>query len=119
VATEIPTEFYAWSRVQWTHHSESDMESLMGAMPYTDPAVSWADLLPLREAVAECVDLLDEEDRFLVEAIWFERVTVRVLALRMGLEKSQTHRLCCRAVEHLGVLCAGHPLLAERYLAAS
>ena len=115
MAVEIPTEFYAWSAVQWPHRCDSDLEALMGTTPFGDPEMAWVDLQPLREAVADCIDLLDAEDRFLVEAIWFERVTVRVLAVRLGLEKSQTHRFCTRAVEHLGVLCATHPVLAARF----
>lgn len=87
----------------------------MGTMPYMDPDAPWPELQQLREALTDCLDLLGDEDRYVVEAIWFERITVRVLADRLGLAKSQAHRLCCRAVVRLGERCVEHPILQARY----
>ena len=91
------------------------MEALMETLPYCDPEATLGQRQLLREAMADCLDDLTDEDRYLVEAIWFERVTVRTLALRLGLEKSQTHRLCTRAVVRLGAVCVEHPVLQAQY----
>jgi RNA polymerase sigma factor (sigma-70 family) len=87
----------------------------MSAMPYAAPDGPVEEREQVREALVDCLDQLGDEDRFIVEAIWFERLTVRQLALRLGLEKSQTHRLCTRAVVHLGTCCVEHPTLQARY----
>jgi DNA-directed RNA polymerase specialized sigma24 family protein len=115
VAVEVATEFYPWSGVLWTRRPDSDIEGMMSAMPYCEPDAATPEAQALREALVDCLDQLGDEDRFLVEAIWFERLTVRALAPRLGLEKSQTHRLCCRAVVRLGALCVEHPVLQARY----
>jgi len=83
----------------------------MEAMPYCDPDATIGERQLLREAVADCLDELSAEDRFMVEAVWFERITVRALAARLGLEKSQAHRLVTRAVVRLGERCVEHPVL--------
>ena len=72
-----------------------------------------ADLQIIREALTDCFHLLDAQDRFVLEAIWFERITVRVLADRMGLCKTRTHEISQRAVKRLGVVAAGHPVFAR------
>lgn len=115
VAYEIPTVFQPWSKVQGLQRSDTELGALMESMPYCDPEASYTQRALLREAMADCVEQLDDEDRFLVEAIWFERCTIRVLAARMGLEKSQTHRLATRAVVRLGNLCVAHPVFQAQY----
>jgi len=115
VTTEIPTVFEPWSKVQWVPRSDSELEALMETMPYCDPEATIGQRQLLREAVADCVDQLGDEDRWMIEAIWFERITVRELAPRLGLEKSQTHRLVTRAVVRLGDLCVQHPVLQAHF----
>jgi hypothetical protein len=89
----------------------------MGSAPYADPGGTVDELRVLQEALADCFDLLDDQDRFVLEAIWFERITVRVLADRMGLGKSWTHDICQRAVKRLGAVAEVHPVFASRYVA--
>lgn len=65
----------------------------------------------LREAVVDCLDQLGDEDRFVLEAIWFEGITVRALADRLGIHKSRTHRIAQRAVARLGRVCEDNPTI--------
>lgn len=110
--------FEPWSTVQWPHRSDSNLEALMATAPCRDPEGSLDELQLLREALTDCLDQLDPQDRFVLEAIWFERVTVRVLAARMGLCKTRTHEISQRAVKRLGLVASEHPVLAARYVAA-
>ena len=114
VGMEIPTVFEPWSSVQWFRRTDSDLEAMMGALPFHDQVDSWDVVQPLREAVVDCLDQLSEEDRFVIDALWFEGITIRVLAVRLGIHKSRTHRIAVRAVARLGVICADHPLIAAR-----
>jgi len=45
---------------------------------------------PLRELFADAIDLLDEEDRLAIEAIYWEGITLAELAVRLGLGAKQS-----------------------------
>jgi DNA-directed RNA polymerase specialized sigma24 family protein len=107
--------FEPWSTVQWPHRCDTDLEALMGTPPCRDPDGAVDELQVIREALVDCLDQLSAEDRFVLEAIWFERVTVRALAVRLGIHKSRTHEISQRAVVRLGVVCAEHPVLLQRF----
>jgi DNA-directed RNA polymerase specialized sigma24 family protein len=68
-------------------------------------------LQPLREAVVDCLDALTGFDRFVLEATHIERITIRELAVRIGLHKTHTHRLVRRAEIHLRDECLQHPVV--------
>jgi DNA-directed RNA polymerase specialized sigma24 family protein len=77
----------------------------MGARPNEDPDVPLVAQLVLREALSDCFEQLSDQDRYILEAIWFEGISYRMLAMRLGLHKSHTHRIVRRAVTRLGDLC--------------
>lgn len=83
----------------------------MEARPQVAPVDSVVGLQPLREAVADCLDQLSAEDRFLLEATHIERITYRELAARMGLHKSYTYRLVKRAELRLRDQCLQHAMV--------
>lgn len=84
----------------------------MGAAPFME--LDSLDIkMDLREAVVECFDQLGAEDQFVIEAICFERITVRELAERLGIHKSRTHRIAQRAIKRLGMICQDHPVVQE------
>lgn len=57
---------------------------------------------PLRELFADAIDLLDEEDRLAIEAIYWEGITLAELAVRLGLgAKQSAHHRKKRAVANL------------------
>ena len=114
---EFPVEFEEWSTFRLYRRSDSEMEALMGTLPFTDPEPTTTAVQLLREALVDCLEEMEPQDRFVLEALWFEQITVRALAERMGLHKSRTHRIAQRAVLRLGERCACHPLLASRYVA--
>lgn len=84
------------------------------AAPGLEPDEPLFALQRLREAVTDCFDQLSAEDQFVIEAVWFERITIRALADRLGLHKSYTHRIAQRAVRRLGDLCEQHPVIRQR-----
>ena len=83
----------------------------MEAAPAVDPLDSVVGLQPLREAVVDCLDALEDRDRLLLEATHVERITVRELATRVGLHKSYTYRLVRRAELRLRNECLQHPVV--------
>jgi DNA-directed RNA polymerase specialized sigma24 family protein len=105
---EVPVVFTDWSTLHELQRPWSPLQALMEARPQVAPLDSVVGLQPLREAVADCLDQLSAEDRFLLEATHVERVTVRELAARMGLHKSYTYRLVKRAETRLRDQCLEH-----------
>jgi DNA-directed RNA polymerase specialized sigma24 family protein len=93
---------------------ETDLQALMECRPNVEPPLCVSGLQPLREAVAECMELLSAEDRFVLDAWFSERMTVRGLAERMGLHKSYTHRMVQRAVDRMEALLREHATIQDR-----
>lgn len=111
---EIPTVFAEWSTtttLTFGPRYSTGTEAMMGTLPGYDPDPSLYELQTLREAVVDCLDQLGAEDRFVIEALWFEGITVRALAERLGIHKSRTHRIAQRAVNRLGQVCQCHPTI--------
>ena len=110
---ETPVVFTDWSTVHELQVPYSPLQALMEARPFTDERDSVMGLQPLREAVVDCLDALGARDRFLLEASYIERATVREMAARLGLHKSYTYRLVKQAEVRLRDECLQHPVVLE------
>jgi DNA-directed RNA polymerase specialized sigma subunit len=76
--------------------------------------LSVQELQPLREAIAECIEQLDEQDRFIVDAINSEVISLEELGRRLGVSKPHAWRLRNRAYDRLKLILLEHPLIRER-----
>lgn len=56
----------------------------MMAPAFEDVEESVQELQPLREAVADCIDQLNDQDRFIVDAVNSEMVSLEELGRRLG-----------------------------------
>lgn len=90
------------------------LQALMECAPGDEPAESVLELQPLREAVAKCVGRLTAEQQYIVNAVASERLSIRNLAARLGLQKTQTHRLWQAALVDLERHCRNTPIIRER-----
>jgi|GEM_PF-5463973 DNA-directed RNA polymerase specialized sigma subunit len=86
----------------------------MMAAPLTDTEESVVELQPLREAVAECIEKLNEQDRFIIDAINSEMISLQALGERMGISKVHVWRLRNAAYERLSLLLRSNPYIRER-----
>jgi hypothetical protein len=94
---------------------ETPIEALMMAPAFEDVEESVQELQPLREAVADCIDQLNDQDRFIVDAVNSEMVSLEELGRRLGVSKPHAWRLRNAAYERLAVHLRSHPYLAERF----
>lgn len=112
---EIPVDFDAdpwmWG---FSGSAVSPIQALMEAAPFEDPKESAQELQPLREAVADCIDMCSEQARFIIEAVDSERVSFRRLGPRLGLGKSQANLLYHQALAEMRAHCLNHPTIRER-----
>lgn len=86
----------------------------MNAAPFMDPEESSQELQPFREAVADCLDLLEEHDRYVIDALNSERVTLQVLGDRLGVSRMHASRLRDSAMGRLRDIMLEHPVIRER-----
>lgn len=72
----------------------SVLQAMMQAVPGDPSLLSSEELVPLAEAIQRAFDtLLTERERYVMDALWFEGLSRRELALRLPWGKSQLDRL--------------------------
>lgn len=86
----------------------------MAAPPHDEPEESIHELQPFREAVAECLEHLEEHDRYVIDALNSERVTLQVLGDRLGVSRMHASRLRDSAFGRLRDIMLEHPIIRER-----
>ena len=72
------------------------------------------ELQPLREAVAICIEQLDEQDQFIVNSVNSEFVSYDELGKRLGVSKPHAWRLKNNAYARLQQLLIMHPLIRKK-----
>jgi hypothetical protein len=80
---------------------DSDIEALMIAKPFEEPAQSNEDLMVLREAVARLVDELEPRDLWIINACISEGKSLQKIANEIGVTKTHVWRLRNAAFEKL------------------
>jgi hypothetical protein len=98
---------------------ETPIEALMMAGIGEDTVESVQELQPLREAVAQCIEQLNDEDRFIVDAVNSEMISYEELGERLGVSKPHAWRLKNAAYERLRHLLTMHPVIRRRIPVAS
>ena len=95
------------------HRPETMMEALMRS---TSDVVeeSAEELQPLREAVAMCIEQLNEQDQFIVNAVNSEFLSYEELGKRLGVSKPHAWRLKNDAYAKLQQLLTMHPLIRKK-----
>ena len=89
------------------------MEALMRSVG-DDIEESLEELQPLREAVAFCIEQLDEQDQFIVNAVNSEFLSYEQLGKRLGVSKPHAWRLKNNAYAKLEQLLIMHPLVRRK-----
>lgn len=72
------------------------------------------ELQPLREAVAVCIEQLNEQDQFIVNSVNSEFVSYDELGKRLGVSKPHAWRLKNNAYARLQQLLVMHPLIRKK-----
>lgn len=80
---------------------DNEIEALMMAKPFEEPAENNEDLMVLREAVAAIVDDLEERDLWIINACISEGKSLQKIADELGMTKTHVWRLRNQAFEKL------------------
>jgi len=93
---------------------ETPIEALMMAGIGENAVESVIELQPLREAIAECIEKLSDQDRFVVDAVNSEMISLEELGKRLGVSKPHAWRLRNAAYERLRLHLLENPIIRER-----
>ena len=93
---------------------ETPIEALMLAGNHENIQESVQELQPFREAVADCIELLSEQDQFIVDALNSEMISLEELGSRLGVTKTHAWRLRNAAYARLQLHLQKHPIIRER-----
>jgi len=100
--------------VGFLHLPQTEIQALMEAAPGEEPVESLEEIQPLREAVADCLDQLDAQDKFVIDALNSERVSLQELGDRLGVSRMHASRLRDAAFGRLRAVMAEHPVIRKR-----
>jgi hypothetical protein len=111
---DIPQDNYVFSSTYLSkQRPRTAMEALM--LSVSDVIEESAEeLQPLREAVAMCIEQLDEQDQFIVNAVNSEFLSYEQLSKRLGVSKPHAWRLKNNAYAKLQQLLTMHPLIRKK-----
>lgn len=109
-ATELSGRFNTLHK----SYPDNPLEALMQTAPGEEPDRSIEELLPIREAVADCLDQLNEEDRWVIDSLNSEMISLQELGDRLGVTKTHAWRLRNRAYGRLQEILLTHPTIRKR-----
>ena len=96
---EFPTDPADWStNASWGRSTTgvrplSDIEALMELAPYEEPTVqSILGTAVLKEAIGAAIDNLNDEDRWIFNALFVEQLSLRVAGRVVGIPKTSLAR---------------------------
>ena len=90
---EFPVDIDDLMNILSNYQPENEYQALMEANPFDEPVISRQEMGPLRDIIADCIDMLPQQDRYIVEAIIYEQVSLVELGKRMGISGPHTWRL--------------------------
>jgi hypothetical protein len=111
---DIPQDNFVFSSTYLSkQRPQTPMEALM--LSVSDVIEESAEeLQPLREAVAMCIEQLDEQDQFIINSVNSEFVSYDELGKRLGVSKPHAWRLKNNAYARLQQLLTMHPLIRKK-----
>jgi len=108
---EIPQETPTWERS--IKRPETPLQSLMEAAPFQETDISIIELLPIREALVDAFEELDEEEKWVLNSLVVERMSIRELGYQINAPKTSIARIRDRALGRMRELLSDNPVIME------
>lgn len=116
---EQPTDLEGWHRkpasaVVWRQRYGTDIEALMSQRPHeTNDTPSLEATAIVKEILGRAIDNLEDEDRFIVEALFIEGLSLRQVQAITGIPKTTVARRRDRIRRHLMADLSESPRIRE------
>lgn len=75
-----------------SHRPDTPLQAMMESGPADVDADNWEDQHPKRERAADLIETLSEVEQFVINAIFYERLSLRKVAALMGRDKNWVAR---------------------------
>jgi len=83
------------------YQPENEYEALMQAAPFEEPTIPKSYIDEIYDIVLDCLEVLLDQDKFIILAINYEQITYEELGLRLGVSGTHAWRLKQIAYKHL------------------
>ena len=97
------------------HRAFSPTEALMSCPPAEDPEESVLEQLALREALADALASLEEDDRWIFDMLIVVRLSLRFVGRVVGIPKTTLARRRDRIVNNIRQQLLINPVVRERF----
>ena len=97
------------------HRAFSPIEALMSCPPAEDPEESVLEQIALREALADALDNLEEDDRWIFDMLIVVRLSLRFVGRVVGVPKTTLARRRDRIGADLQEQLLENPVVRERF----
>jgi len=109
---------YAWlyEKYEGARHNrlpETEMQALVQAAPHSEPQVSKQEREALREIVVSVMDELSDEETWFINALLFERLSLRTVEYITGIPKTSVARKRDKILAKLRNKLADNPAVKE------
>lgn len=98
---EIPFDMDTLMMLLPSRQPDNDWQALMEAPPYVEPVSPSNTVDTLGDIIINCIDQLNAQDKFIIEAINYEQVTFVELGSRLGVSNVHAWRLKNAAYDRL------------------
>ena len=90
------------------------IEALISCPPFEDPEESISEQMELRDIIADALDELDEEDRWILDMLVVARLSLRFVGGILGIPKTTLARRRDRILDELKQTLAENPVVSQR-----
>tara|TARA_R110002012_G_scaffold299838_1_gene499166 strand:- start:605 stop:889 length:285 start_codon:yes stop_codon:yes gene_type:complete len=90
------------------------MEALISCPPFVDPEESISEQMELRDVIADALDELDEEDRWILDMLVVARLSLRFVGGILGIPKTTLARRRDRILDELKETLVENPVVSQR-----
>jgi len=110
---EIPYDVFKLTFLMPAARPDNEMQALMEAAPGQTIETSNDEIDLLRSIVIYCIDMLSEQDRYIIESINYEQITYEQLGKRLGMSNVHAWRLKQDAYKRLMNLMLEHKVIRD------
>lgn len=110
---EIPYDVFKLTFLIPAARPDNEMQALMEAAPGQTIETSNDEIDSLRSIVIYCIDMLSEQDRYIIESINYEQITYEQLGKRLGMSNVHAWRLKQDAYKRLMNLMLEHKVIRD------
>lgn len=98
---EFPVDIDDLMNILSNYQPENEYQALMESAPFQEPVRHKSLINEAQDIVLDCLEVLLDQDKFIIQAINYEQVSYEVLGQRLGVSATHAWRLKQIAYKHL------------------